>query len=151
MIRRPPISTRTDTLLPYTALFRSVRKHSSSIGRAKPPARRTASCSNDMICTPCRRCRAASRRNSRIAKRPWATMVRRLERVVIVVLPDLPLVRALRQRRSRRRFCRCARLGVAQHLRCSSRGFLARYFILRGGLGHVVLLLPGTVSLDATP
>src|SRR3546814_723802 len=26
MIRRPPISTRTDTLFPYTTLFRSVRK-----------------------------------------------------------------------------------------------------------------------------
>src|SRR3546814_5873910 len=25
MIRRPPISTRTDTLFPYTTLFRSVR------------------------------------------------------------------------------------------------------------------------------
>src|SRR3546814_14925713 len=27
MIRRPPRSTRTDTLFPYTTLFRSVRKH----------------------------------------------------------------------------------------------------------------------------
>src|SRR3546814_11456216 len=26
MIRRPPISTRTDTLLPYTTLFRSLRQ-----------------------------------------------------------------------------------------------------------------------------
>src|SRR3546814_7675219 len=26
MIRRPPISTRTDTLLPYTTLFRSLRR-----------------------------------------------------------------------------------------------------------------------------
>src|SRR3546814_18531251 len=26
MIRRPPRSTRTDTLLPYTTLFRSIRK-----------------------------------------------------------------------------------------------------------------------------
>src|SRR3546814_9122340 len=30
MIRRPPISTRTDTLLPYTALFRSYRRHCRS-------------------------------------------------------------------------------------------------------------------------
>src|SRR3546814_13091065 len=29
MIRRPPRSTRTDTLLPYTTLFRSVRQHSA--------------------------------------------------------------------------------------------------------------------------
>src|SRR3546814_3838274 len=28
MIRRPPRSTRTDTLFPYTTLFRSVRTHS---------------------------------------------------------------------------------------------------------------------------
>src|SRR3546814_2433506 len=27
MIRRPPRSTRTDTLFPYTTLFRSVRQH----------------------------------------------------------------------------------------------------------------------------
>src|SRR3546814_2259294 len=27
MIRRPPISTRTDTLFPYTTLFRSALKH----------------------------------------------------------------------------------------------------------------------------
>src|SRR3546814_16570095 len=27
MIRRPPRSTRTDTLFPYTTLFRSVRRH----------------------------------------------------------------------------------------------------------------------------
>src|SRR3546814_3938819 len=33
MIRRPPRSTRTDTLFPYTTLFRS-------IDRERPPARR---------------------------------------------------------------------------------------------------------------
>src|SRR3546814_20715351 len=33
MIRRPPRSTRTDTLFPYTALFRSV--HSQSVRRAQ--------------------------------------------------------------------------------------------------------------------
>src|SRR3546814_1987435 len=33
MIRRPPRSTRTDTLFPYTTLFRSVRKPG-----ARPPA-----------------------------------------------------------------------------------------------------------------
>src|SRR3546814_1250576 len=27
MIRRPPRSTRTDTLFPYTTLFRSVKRH----------------------------------------------------------------------------------------------------------------------------
>src|SRR6056297_4328864 len=30
MIRRPPISTRTDTLFPYTTLFRSDRKSTTS-------------------------------------------------------------------------------------------------------------------------
>src|SRR3546814_5921088 len=30
MIRRPPRSTRTDTLFPYTTLFRSLRSHSST-------------------------------------------------------------------------------------------------------------------------
>src|SRR3546814_4154930 len=35
MIRRPPRSTRTDTLFPYTTLFRSWRRD-----RARPPARR---------------------------------------------------------------------------------------------------------------
>src|SRR3546814_11471124 len=30
MIRRPPRSTRTDTLFPYTTLFRSARYHASA-------------------------------------------------------------------------------------------------------------------------
>src|SRR3546814_10805113 len=38
MIRRPPRSTRTDTLFPYTTLFRSVRRAS---GRALHPGPRT--------------------------------------------------------------------------------------------------------------
>src|SRR3546814_1917915 len=33
MIRRPPISTRTDTLFPYTTLFRSVVDHRDATGR----------------------------------------------------------------------------------------------------------------------
>src|SRR3546814_14269762 len=33
MIRRPPRSTRTDTLFPYTTLFRSCRRRSCSRGR----------------------------------------------------------------------------------------------------------------------
>src|SRR3546814_7185482 len=32
MIRRPPISTRTDTLFPYTTLFRSGRRHRPAHG-----------------------------------------------------------------------------------------------------------------------
>src|SRR3546814_3544953 len=38
MIRRPPRSTRTDTLFPYTTLFRSCRKRSSC---ASPPIARS--------------------------------------------------------------------------------------------------------------
>src|SRR3546814_15098113 len=45
MIRRPPRSTRTDTLFPYTTLFRSVssmtRRSWSSWRDARPGARRT--------------------------------------------------------------------------------------------------------------
>src|SRR3546814_6502525 len=45
MIRRPPRSTRTDPLFPYTTLFRSLaasarRRRSRSRGRASPPCRR---------------------------------------------------------------------------------------------------------------
>src|SRR3546814_10219749 len=36
MIRRPPRSTRTDTLFPYTTLFRSTR---SDAGGRRPPCR----------------------------------------------------------------------------------------------------------------
>src|SRR3546814_1826721 len=34
MIRRPPRSTRTDTLFPYTTLFRSTLRHGEFAGRA---------------------------------------------------------------------------------------------------------------------
>src|SRR3546814_12695502 len=38
MIRRPPRSTRTDTLFPYTTLFRSCPGHARNLarGRARP-------------------------------------------------------------------------------------------------------------------
>src|SRR3546814_4523902 len=35
MIRRPPRSTRTDTLFPYTTLFRSVVRHHATIACRK--------------------------------------------------------------------------------------------------------------------
>src|SRR3546814_18580239 len=38
MLRRPPISTRTDTLFPYTTLFRSQRR--------PPPQHRDDACAN---------------------------------------------------------------------------------------------------------
>src|SRR3546814_8299506 len=37
MIRRPPRSTRTDTLFPYTTLFRSRRKGKETRRAGKPP------------------------------------------------------------------------------------------------------------------
>src|SRR3546814_12256171 len=40
MIRRPPISTRTDTLFPYTTLFRSAGRH----GRRRAAAGYAADC-----------------------------------------------------------------------------------------------------------
>src|SRR3546814_10332135 len=41
MIRRPPRSTRTDTLFPYTTLFRSERRHGAR-SRACPADRNAA-------------------------------------------------------------------------------------------------------------
>src|SRR3546814_7372844 len=46
MIRRPPRSTRTDTLFPYTTLFRSVRLLPRSVqfaGQIRPALRRKSS------------------------------------------------------------------------------------------------------------
>src|SRR3546814_12037372 len=41
MIRRPPRSTRTDTLFPYTTLFRSVSQIRQIIGNHRPARIRT--------------------------------------------------------------------------------------------------------------
>src|SRR3546814_5335487 len=38
MIRRPPISTRTDTLFPYTTLFRSADAHPRLVREPRPRA-----------------------------------------------------------------------------------------------------------------
>src|SRR3546814_10429559 len=43
MIRRPPRSTRTDTLFPYTTLFRSVDVRNSALLRYKCPGHRHSS------------------------------------------------------------------------------------------------------------
>src|SRR3546814_19611812 len=42
MIRRPPRSTRTDTLFPYTTLFRSAQVHESSVPHNDQPRVRLA-------------------------------------------------------------------------------------------------------------
>src|SRR3546814_9405116 len=44
MIRRPPRSTRTDTLFPYTTLFRSTLRGLSREGSSPPLRRRIVSC-----------------------------------------------------------------------------------------------------------
>src|SRR3546814_3218422 len=48
MIRRPPRSTRTDTLFPYTTLFRSRRWTKYSTGRASSSTR-ARSCGGRMV------------------------------------------------------------------------------------------------------
>src|SRR3546814_9993027 len=63
MSRRPPISTRTDTLFPYTTLFRSCppqrdRRHRadaevSPAGRHCGGARRHVNVSPALFCSPC--------------------------------------------------------------------------------------------------
>src|SRR3546814_8599803 len=42
MIRRPPRSTRTDTLFPYTTLFRSIEMRTMSAAGAAAPSRQDA-------------------------------------------------------------------------------------------------------------
>src|SRR3546814_1326949 len=49
MIRRPPRSTRTDTLFPYTTLFRSSGGTSDSVAVATPPTHGTALASGTTI------------------------------------------------------------------------------------------------------
>src|SRR3546814_3592972 len=46
MIRRPPRSTRTDTLFPYTTLFRSavLKPHAQSSRHTRPPMARKKLC-----------------------------------------------------------------------------------------------------------
>src|SRR3546814_7815832 len=48
MIRRPPRSTRTDTLFPYTTLFRSAYGQSAALGCG---ARAARSASVERVCT----------------------------------------------------------------------------------------------------
>src|SRR3546814_8239510 len=63
MIRRPPISTRTDTLFPYTTLFRSHRgrcARSRAASRASPDRSRHS---------PCRECAARRARPPGSARR----------------------------------------------------------------------------------
>src|SRR3546814_11052987 len=50
MIRRPPRSTRTDTLFPYTTLFRSLDDHrhtAGGVGSASPRGSDNAKCTGE--------------------------------------------------------------------------------------------------------
>src|SRR3546814_1443013 len=73
MIRRPPRSTRTDTLFPYTTLFRSELDHAQQRDPAQPDADRAAA---DQRGRPrCRRVHAAAS-PSTSAMRPRSELVR---------------------------------------------------------------------------
>src|SRR3546814_5206206 len=71
MIRRPPRSTRTDTLFPYTTLFRSAEPAAADLGRL----RRRGDRSSDRIA---RLSRPARRAGAAGAVRPAAAHPRRL-------------------------------------------------------------------------
>src|SRR3546814_4695816 len=71
MIRRPPRSTRTDTLFPYTTLFRS-RPSSASRASRRSPAWWPSWASPNRCC--CSRCTSSSSRGS--AARSAATRTR---------------------------------------------------------------------------
>src|SRR3546814_19962996 len=61
MIRRPPRSTRTDTLFPYTTLFRSLRGALSAPGHPWPGRTRSAHAVQDYSATGVRPCADLSR------------------------------------------------------------------------------------------
>src|SRR3546814_16104474 len=68
MIRRPPRSTRTDTLFPYTTLFRSpVRDRMQRCGRTCEPRGRTHPCQHRPAVAPARHLgRALDRKSTRL-------------------------------------------------------------------------------------
>src|SRR3546814_1185955 len=60
MKRRPPISTRTDTLLPYTTLFRAASPCAAKAPcGAKNPCAAKNPCGAKNPCNPCNPCGAA--------------------------------------------------------------------------------------------
>src|SRR3546814_7909052 len=64
MIRRPPRSTRTDTLFPYTTLFRSLQGETRHHGRHRPGARIRAVRRSRLV----RDVQARSRRGARVRR-----------------------------------------------------------------------------------
>src|SRR3546814_17575695 len=69
MIRRPPRSTRTDTLLPYTTRFRSLRQHDE----AADPERRPLCQDDARRADPTRHCGRDRKRRAR-TRRPFALL-----------------------------------------------------------------------------
>src|SRR3546814_3461037 len=64
MIRRPPRSTRTDTLFPYTTLFRSVRRSRAARAGMPTAAARPAPCASRPTRAPAPGDRKSTRLNS---------------------------------------------------------------------------------------
>src|SRR3546814_16910060 len=60
MIRRPPRSTRTDTLFPYTTLFRSAAAAAGGVGRDRGGRAVAAGCARFALAFPRRARRAAA-------------------------------------------------------------------------------------------
>src|SRR3546814_5689554 len=71
MIRRPPRSTRTDTLFPYTTLFRSGERQRGTDGQRKrfPKSLGHADCLHGWFAR--RRCVSARDGRCSTAGRPW--------------------------------------------------------------------------------
>src|SRR3546814_4023988 len=67
VIRQPPISTRTDTLFPYTTLFRSASRR-SSCASIRPAARCSRRRKSARRCSPSRRrsCRRSEEHTSEL-------------------------------------------------------------------------------------
>src|SRR3546814_8043198 len=78
MIRRPPRSTRTDTLFPYTTLFRSSRRRRGVVEPARLPAPARSGLSRLPDARRRRGQRGAPQRSTRRLGRRRAQPVRRL-------------------------------------------------------------------------
>src|SRR3546814_10177033 len=67
MIRRPPRSTRTDTLFPYTTLFRSARRCARASQGAPPPSSSSSRPPSSACATSWRsRCRRSEEHTSEL-------------------------------------------------------------------------------------
>src|SRR3546814_2657281 len=73
MIRRPPRSTRTYTLFPYTTLFRSAHRRTRHRPRYGRPRNSRSAPSHDRSATRARHSRAAPRTGTARADRPPAS------------------------------------------------------------------------------